>query len=87
MVEAEPHLLDDLFLGVFTCLDQEDRVARHLLGDDLIPPVLPDPEALRALARSVGGAWPVGSPAGASVPLDQATGAAYALLDALAQTR
>ena len=31
MVEAEPHLQDDVFLGVFTCLDQEDRVARHLL--------------------------------------------------------
>ena len=32
MVEAEPHLLEDLFLGVFTCLDLEDRVARHLLA-------------------------------------------------------
>jgi hypothetical protein len=32
MVEAEPHLREDLFLGVFTCLDQEDRVARHLLA-------------------------------------------------------
>jgi hypothetical protein len=31
MVQAEPHLRDDLFLGVFTCLDQEDRVARRLL--------------------------------------------------------
>ncbi len=31
MVETEPHLQDDVFLGVFTCLDQEDRVARHLL--------------------------------------------------------
>ena len=31
MVEAEPYLQDDVFLGVFTCLDQEDRVARHLL--------------------------------------------------------
>jgi hypothetical protein len=32
MVEAEPHLREDLFFGVFTCLDQEDRVARHLLA-------------------------------------------------------
>jgi hypothetical protein len=24
-------LLDDLFFGAFTCLDLEDRVARHLL--------------------------------------------------------
>jgi hypothetical protein len=32
MVEAEPHLREDVFLGVFTCLDQEDRVARHLLA-------------------------------------------------------
>jgi hypothetical protein len=31
MVETEPYLQDDVFLGVFTCLDQEDRVARHLL--------------------------------------------------------
>ncbi len=31
MVEAEPHLREGLFLGVFTCLDQEDRVARRLL--------------------------------------------------------
>jgi Iron-containing redox enzyme len=33
MVEAEPGLQDDLFLGVFTCLDQEDRLARRLLGE------------------------------------------------------
>ena len=33
MVEAEPHLLDDLFLGVFTCLDQEDRVGRRMLAE------------------------------------------------------
>jgi hypothetical protein len=31
MVEAEPHLREDVFLGVFTCLDQEDRVARRML--------------------------------------------------------
>jgi hypothetical protein len=33
MVEAEPDLLDDLFLGVFTCLDQEDRVGRRMLAE------------------------------------------------------
>jgi hypothetical protein len=33
MIESEPHLLDDLFLGVFTCLDQEDRVGRRMLAE------------------------------------------------------
>jgi hypothetical protein len=31
LVEAEPTLRDDLFLGAFTCLDLEDRVAHQLL--------------------------------------------------------
>jgi hypothetical protein len=31
LVTASPVLLDDLFFGAFTCLDLEDRVARHLL--------------------------------------------------------
>ena len=28
LVEAEPHLLDDVFFGAFACLDLEARVAR-----------------------------------------------------------
>ncbi|MFC6286729.1 iron-containing redox enzyme family protein [Nocardioides sp. GCM10027113] len=31
LLEAEPHLLEDVFLGVFTCLDLEDRTARRVL--------------------------------------------------------
>ena len=31
LVEAEPALVDDVFLGAFTCLDLEDRVATRLL--------------------------------------------------------
>ncbi len=32
LVEHEPALLDDVFLGAFTCLDLEDRLAHRLLG-------------------------------------------------------
>jgi Iron-containing redox enzyme len=32
LVDAEPGLRDDVFFGAFTCLDQESRVARGLLG-------------------------------------------------------
>jgi hypothetical protein len=33
LVESEPHLLDGVFLGIFTCLDQEDRVGRRMLAE------------------------------------------------------
>ena len=33
LVESEPRLLDDLFFGIFTCLDQEDRVGRRMLAE------------------------------------------------------
>lgn len=33
LAEAEPALVDDLFLGAFTCMDLEDRVAHRLLGE------------------------------------------------------
>ncbi|NYD42670.1 iron-containing redox enzyme family protein [Nocardioides panaciterrulae] len=32
LVEEEPALIDDVFLGAFSCLDLEDRVARSLLA-------------------------------------------------------
>ncbi|MDN4160387.1 iron-containing redox enzyme family protein [Nocardioides abyssi] len=32
LVELEPHLADDVFLGAFACLDTEDRQARDLLA-------------------------------------------------------
>lgn len=32
LVEHEPALLEDVFLGAFTCLDLEDRLAHRLLG-------------------------------------------------------
>ncbi|MEJ7634221.1 iron-containing redox enzyme family protein [Aeromicrobium sp.] len=31
LVEAEPHLVDDIVFGAFTCLDLEDRFARRML--------------------------------------------------------
>jgi hypothetical protein len=31
LVAEEPELLDDVFLGAFTCLDLEDRVAGRFL--------------------------------------------------------
>src|SRR5690606_7016118 len=37
LLEAEPHLAQDVAFGVFTCLDLEDRFAEHMLakwGDD-----------------------------------------------------
>ncbi len=33
LVEAEPTLMDDVFLGAFTCMDLEDRVAQRLLAE------------------------------------------------------
>jgi hypothetical protein len=32
LLDQEPALWDDVFFGAFTCMDQEDRVAGHLLG-------------------------------------------------------
>ena len=32
LLDCEPALWDDVFFGAFTCMDQEDRVAGHLLG-------------------------------------------------------
>jgi hypothetical protein len=33
MIEEQPQLLDDLLLGVYTCLDQEDQVGRRMLSE------------------------------------------------------
>jgi hypothetical protein len=33
LMAAEPNLVDDVFLGAFSCLDLEDRVAHLLLGE------------------------------------------------------
>ena len=33
LVAEEPHLVDDVFFGAFTCLDLEDRVAQRVLDD------------------------------------------------------
>lgn len=32
LLDGEPGMRDDVFFGAFTCMDQEDRVAGHLLG-------------------------------------------------------
>ena len=37
LVAEEPHLVDDVFFGAFTCLDLEDRVARRVLEDVRAP--------------------------------------------------
>jgi hypothetical protein len=33
LIEAEPETEDDVWLGVFSCLDLEDRIASHLLAE------------------------------------------------------
>jgi hypothetical protein len=32
LLDQDPARWDDVFFGAFTCMDQEDRVASHLLG-------------------------------------------------------
>ena len=33
LLAAEPALVEDVFLGAFSCLDLEDRVAHRVLGE------------------------------------------------------
>jgi hypothetical protein len=37
LLAREPHLVDDVFFGAFTCLDLEDRVAHRVLKQESVP--------------------------------------------------